>query len=85
LDAIAFEAHAAIVNGDKRPQLLCDFSCGVLVGFLQGFTGRDEFSCFEETCRVARVSAYLFRIDGEVTRKASINRNFGRKLHHPRA
>jgi predicted hydrocarbon binding protein len=78
-DPMAFEAYAAVTNHDPRKQPVCDFSRGVLVGLLAGFSGRTDLGCYEETCRATGAAECLFRIDKEVvTRAAAISRNLSR-------
>jgi predicted hydrocarbon binding protein len=85
VDPMAFEAYAALANGDRRPQPVCDFGRGVLVGLLEGFTGREGIGGFEEMCRATGASECRFLLDEEeVTRQASINRNLGGRLQKPR-
>lgn len=75
-EPMAFEAYAAVANRDLRKQPVCDFTRGVLVGLLTGFSHREGLGCYEETCRGAGALECSFRIDTEeVTRAASISRN----------
>lgn len=78
-DPMAFEAYAAIANGEHRSQPVCDFSRGVLVGLLGGFTRLKDLGGFEETCRAAGAKECMFRIGGEeAMRRASVARNLSR-------
>lgn len=80
-DPMAFEAYAAIANRDVRKQPFCDFSRGVLVGLLIGFSRQPGLGGYEETCRAARAPECAFRIDAEeVTRAAAVSRNLSRDL-----
>jgi len=84
-DPMAFEAHAALANGEHRAQPVCDFSRGVLVGLLCGFTHRRDLGGFEETCRAAGSAECLFRIGGEeAMRRAAVSRSLSRASAKPR-
>jgi hypothetical protein len=50
---MAFEAYAAVTNHDLRKQPVGDFSRGVVVGLLSGFSGRTGLGGYEESCRAA--------------------------------
>ncbi len=79
-DPMAFEAYAAVTNHDLRKQPVCDFTRGVLVGLLVGFSRREGLGCYEESCRAAGAPECVFRIDEEeVTRAAAITRNLSRR------
>ncbi len=85
-EPMAFEAHAALANGERRPQPVCDFSRGVLAGLLSGFTHRTDLGCFEETCRAVGSDECLFRIGGdEAMRRAAVARSLSRPPAKPRA
>ncbi len=78
-EPMAFEAYAALANRDLRKQPVCDFSRGVLVGLLTGFSRRKGLGCYEESCRGAGAPECVFCIDAEeVTRAAAIRRNLSR-------
>jgi predicted hydrocarbon binding protein len=85
-DPMAFEAHAALANGEHRAQPVCDFSRGVLVGLLCGFTHLVDLGGFEETCRAAGSGECLFRIgDEEAMRRVAVARNLSRASAKSRA
>jgi len=85
-DPMAFEAHAVLANGEHRLQPVCDFSRGVLVGLLCGFTHRTDLGGFEETCRAAGSGECLFRIgDEEAMRRVAVARNLSRVSTKSRA
>ena len=78
-DPMAFEAYAAVTNHEVRRQPVCDFTRGVLVGLLSGFSRREGLGCYEQSCRAAGATECVFRIDEEeVTRTAAIARNLSR-------
>ncbi|HYM38742.1 MAG TPA: hypothetical protein VEY12_01175 [Thermoplasmata archaeon] len=75
-DPMAFEAYASITNGEHRTRPVCDFSRGVLVGLLCGFTGRQGLGGFEEACRATGAPECVFRIGGEeAMRRAAVARS----------
>lgn len=85
-DPMAFEAHAALANGEHRSQPVCDFSRGVLVGLLCGFTHLSNLGGFEETCRAAGAAECRFRIgEEEAIRRAAVIRSLSRSSVKSRA
>ncbi len=78
-EPMAFEAYAAVTNHDIRKQPVCDFTRGVLVGLLTGFSGRPGLGGYEATCRATEAPECAFRIDAEeVARAAAVSRNLSR-------
>ncbi len=85
-EPMAFEAYAILANGERRPQPVCDFSRGVLVGLLCGLRNCSGLGGFEETCRASGASVCVFRVgDEEAMRRASVMRNLAQLPAKPRA